>query len=337
MLPSQDDEQKLNSSLLGPQDDDTRLDLGMDHSGVEGSLPDELITNNSDAEQAETDHPADGEEAALLEEDDDPVENPSKQPMGKMTKLALALGGVVVLGMGGLVGAQKMGLMNGAPAPEAKTSMPKLDDAPRPNPTFEAAPVEPAVQTNANNPFGPAPTDVAASGAPASIAPVDSTTPTVSTGGPVNPFDAPTNAASVAPAVVPSVMAPTQDASAGLTPPPSDPFAQQTTPPAATLVPDIAPATLPVAPVPEPVVEDSRVEKIEKPVTAKTVPNTIDEQEEAPKPKPKKVVKPRPAVVKKAPVVNGNTGKPGQQEAHPSFDQLTPKNNDSFYGYEKLF
>ena len=61
MLPSQDDEQNLNSSLLGPQDDDTRLDLGMDHSGVDGSLPDEFITNNSDAEQDGTDLPADGE------------------------------------------------------------------------------------------------------------------------------------------------------------------------------------------------------------------------------------------------------------------------------------
>lgn len=40
MLPSQDDEQNLNSSLLGPQDDDTRLDLGIDNSGVDGSLPD---------------------------------------------------------------------------------------------------------------------------------------------------------------------------------------------------------------------------------------------------------------------------------------------------------
>lgn len=75
-----------------------------------GRYPIEFITNNSDAEQDGTDLPADGEEAALLEEDDDPMEKPSKKPMGKMTKLALALGGVVVLGMGGVGRCTKNGL-----------------------------------------------------------------------------------------------------------------------------------------------------------------------------------------------------------------------------------
>lgn len=328
MLPSEENK-TFDSALLGRVDDDTGLDLGM--SPGDGSDPTGFASEDLSPSDELLD--PDGGEAALLDEDDDEPEKPSKKPMGKLTKLALAAGAVVVLGMGGLVGAQKMGLLNGAPAPKTKPSLPKLEDAPRP---ALVAPSGPELNAPpANNPFGPPAQEIAPVGV-APIAPVDLSTPTVNPIGPANPFGAPSVAPSV-PAVPVGLASPpasgsttplTNPTDMALTPPPTDPFSQQTTPPVVTPNPVVAPVK--VAPTR---VEAPRVEKVEKPVKAKTVVIT----EEADEPKVKKPAKHRPAPVKKPSVVSKDSAPSGQQESHPSFDQLTPKNTDNFYGYEKLF